>query len=97
MGIFARRGRYGERIDGRTDLYDTIGMIGAEFVRRVERLGKVRGIPVRFAAHQGKGSHGRLYYGEHFTTPKDRKQEIGKGLLAAMLKQLGLNPNDLNR
>ncbi len=83
MGIFARRGRYGERIDGRTDLYDATGMIGAEFVRRVER--------------RGKGSHGRLYYGEHFTTVKDRKQEIGKGLLAAMLKQLGLNPNDLNR
>ena len=72
-------------------------MIGGEFVRRIERLGKARGISVRFVSHQGKGSHGRLYYGERFTTVKDRKQEVGKGLLSAMLKQLGLNLNDLNR
>ncbi|GBE11121.1 hypothetical protein BMS3Bbin12_02281 [bacterium BMS3Bbin12] len=48
-------------------------MIGSELVRRIERLGKARGISVRFVSHQGKGSHGRLYYGERFTTVKDRK------------------------
>jgi len=43
----------------------------------------------------GKGSHGRLYYGTRFTAMKDRKQEIGPGLLNAMLIQLGLTRIDL--
>ncbi len=42
-----------------------------------------------------KGSHGTLYYGEHKTTVKDRKKEIGEGLLRAMLKQLGLSKKDI--
>ncbi len=45
----------------------------------------------------GKGSHGRLYYGHRFTTLKDRKKEIGPGLLKAMLDQLGLTKVDLER
>lgn len=72
-------------------------MDGAEFIRCITRLGKERGVVVRFEARQGKGSHGRLYYGERFTTVKDRKKEIGKGLLHAMLRQLGLALDDLTR
>ena len=49
---------------------------------------------VRFYLH-GKGSHGRLYYGERFTTLKDRKKEIGRGLLKAMCSQLGISPDEL--
>jgi mRNA interferase HicA len=49
---------------------------------------------VRFEPH-GKGSHGRLYYGDRFATLKDRKKEIGKGLLKAMCPQLGIHPDDL--
>jgi predicted RNA binding protein YcfA (HicA-like mRNA interferase family) len=71
-------------------------MDGSEFTRRVNKLGKVRGVPMRFEARHGKGSHGRLYYGERFTSVKDRKKEIGPGLLHAMLKQLGLTWNDIN-
>lgn len=52
------------------------------------------GKPVRFEAH-GKGSHGRLYLGDRFTTLKDRKKELGKGLLKAMCAQLGMHPNEL--
>ena len=50
---------------------------------------------MRFESRPGKGSHGRLYYGERFTTVKDRRKEIEAGLLGAMLRQLGLNRNDL--
>jgi mRNA interferase HicA len=49
----------------------------------------------RFEARHGKGSHRRLYYGERFTTVKDRKKEIGPGLLQKMLADLGLSRNDL--
>jgi hypothetical protein len=68
---------------------------GQEFERRVRRLGRRRGVTVSFDAAQRKGSHGRLYYGSRFTTLKDRRQEIGPGLLKAMLDQLGLSRTDL--
>lgn len=71
-------------------------MRGAEFLQKIQALGKKTGVPVRFEKHHGKGSHGTLYYGQHKTTVKDRKKEIGAGLLAAMLKQLGLSKKDLS-
>ena len=70
-------------------------MTGSEFVRRVRRLGRKRSVPVRFDSRRGKGSHGRLYYGERFTTVKDRKKEISQSLLATMLNQLGLSAQDI--
>ena len=70
-------------------------MTGNEFERKVRRIGRKRGILVSFDAGHGKGSHGRLYYGARFTTLKDRRKEIGPGLLNAMLGQLGLTKADL--
>ncbi len=70
-------------------------MNGNEFERKIKRLGRKRGIAVGFDPGHGKGSHGRLYYGARFTTLKDRKKEIGPGLLSAMLAQLGLMKADL--
>jgi|TARA_B100000315_G_scaffold173968_1_gene162436 hypothetical protein len=67
---------------------------GKEFEKRVRRLGQQNGMDVRFDQH-GKGSHGRLYYGECFTTLKDRRKEIGTGLLKAMCSQLGISPDEL--
>ena len=70
-------------------------MTGAEFERKIKKLGRKRGVPIRFDKRPGKGSHGRLYYGDRFTTLKDRKKEIGPGLLCAMIEQLGLTKSDL--
>jgi mRNA interferase HicA len=72
-------------------------MTGHEFEARVRKLGRVRGVIVSFDTGHGKGSHGRLYYGSRFTTLKDRKKEIGPGLLNAMLHQLGLTKKDLEQ
>lgn len=69
-------------------------MNGNEFIKRLNRLGKRRSVSVRYEAH-GKGSHGRIYFGERFATLKDRKKEIGKGLLRAMCNQLAIDPKDL--
>lgn len=69
-------------------------MKGEEFVHRVRRLGRRKGVPVRIEARHGKGSHGRLYFGSRFTTIKDLKKEIGTGLLHAMLNQLGIHRDD---
>jgi len=49
---------------------------------------------VRFVASEGAGSHGTLYAGERKTTVKDRKKEIGKGLLAKMLTDLEIDRDD---
>lgn len=72
-------------------------MTGNEFVRRLRKLGRVRGIPVRFEDEMGKGSHGRVYFGKRFATVKDRRKEIGAGLFATMLRQLGLSRKDLEQ
>jgi mRNA interferase HicA len=69
---------------------------GAELVRKVRRLGRRRGVDVTFAAERGRGSHGTLYYGDRLTVVKDRTKEISKGLLSAMLDQLGLTRRDLD-
>lgn len=67
---------------------------GNEFVRRIQALGKQRGVQVRWAAHRGKGSHGLLYYGANMTTVRDLKDEIDKRAYHKMLKQLGLSEKD---
>jgi mRNA interferase HicA len=67
---------------------------GSEFVRKVRHLARERGVQHSWEPRRGKGSHGRLLYDKSFTTVKHG--EIGPGLLAAMLKQLGLMKDDLS-
>ena len=45
-------------------------------------------------ASEGAGSHGTLYAGDRKTTVKDRKKEIGKGLLVKMLADLGMDRDE---
>jgi mRNA interferase HicA len=68
---------------------------GAEFLRRLQQLGRERGVRVVFRAERGKGSHGTVYYGERVTVLKDRRKELSPHLLHAMLNQLGLTRSDL--
>ena len=70
-------------------------MTGDEFVKRIRKLGRERGGEVRFDPRTGKGSHGRLYFGNRFTTVKDRRKDLGQGQLPAMLRQLGLSRDDV--
>jgi mRNA interferase HicA len=71
-------------------------MTGNEFLRRINRLGRERGIAVRFDQRHGKGSHGTLHFGSRKTTLKDLRKEIGIGLLRVMLGQLGLSRRELD-
>ena len=70
-------------------------MNGNELLIKLKRLGKRSNIAVRFEMKRGKGSHGTLYYGNRKTILKDRKKEIGSGLLSKMLADLGLDKNDI--
>ena len=69
-------------------------MNGRQFIARVRRWARSRNLEVRFVASEGAGSHGTLYAGHRRTTVKDRKKEIGKGLLAKMLADLGIDRDD---
>jgi mRNA interferase HicA len=72
-------------------------MKGSELVRRLRKLGRQRDIAVEFVPERGKGSHGTLYFGERLTVVRDLKDEIKTGTLHAMLKQLGLTLQDLEK
>ena len=69
-------------------------MNGRQFIMRVRRWAKSRGLEVRFLASEGPGSHGTLHVGGRKTTAKDRRKEIGKGLLAKMLADLEIERDD---
>ena len=70
-------------------------MKGRRFIDRVVEIGRQRGVPVRIDMKRGKGSHLMLHYGDRKTIVKDRRKELGPGLLAAMLRQLGLTDRDV--
>ena len=69
-------------------------MNGRQFIARVRIWARRRNLAVRFVASEGPGSHGTLYAGDRKTTVKDRKKEIGKGLRAKMLDDLGIERDD---
>ena len=70
-------------------------MNGRQFIARVRQWGRGRNLEVRFVASEGPGSHGTLYAGDRKTTVKDRRKDIGRGLLAKMLDDLGIDGDDI--
>ena len=68
---------------------------GSEFLKRIMTIGRERGVPVELVKRRGKGSHATLFFGDKYTVLKDRRKEIGEGLLNRMLKDLGLTKDDL--
>ena len=67
-------------------------MNGREFVRRARRYARKTGKEIRFDQRRGKGSHGTLYLGNRHTMVKHG--EISKGVLAIMLKHLGIDKKE---
>ena len=67
---------------------------GRQFIARARGWARQRSREVRFEASDGPGSYGTLYVGDRKTTVKDRKKEIGKGLLAKMLNDLDIERDD---
>ena len=70
-------------------------MTGNEFIRKVRRLGRRRGVKVTFVPERGKGSHGTLYYGDKLTIVRNPTDELKTGTLHAMLTQLGVTLSEL--
>jgi hypothetical protein len=67
---------------------------GSEFIRRARRWARTNGLADRFLVEEsrGKGGHQIVRVGERWTTVK--AGEIGTGLLASMLRQLGIDKKE---
>jgi predicted RNA binding protein YcfA (HicA-like mRNA interferase family) len=68
---------------------------GSEFLRKLQRLARLRGIHFQYEAGLGKGSHGRVWLDTASTTLKDPKKELGTGLLREMCRDLKIETRDL--
>jgi len=54
-------------------------------------------VAIRFEVKRGKGSHGTLYYGSERAIIQDLRKDLPKGTVHAMLAQLGLTIQDLEK
>ena len=70
-------------------------MKGSEFIRKVKKLAKERGVKARVEQKRGKGSHVTLYFGPKFTIVRNPKDELKTGTFKAMLSQLGIKEDEL--
>ena len=70
-------------------------MNGNELLKRLKKIAKHHRLHLQFVQERGKGSHCTLYLGDRYTIMKDRKKEIGPGLLKKMLADLGLDKSDI--
>lgn len=70
-------------------------MKGSEFLRKIKKLGKEKRIEVALIQRRGKGSHSTLLFGQRFTIIRNLKDELKTGTYNAMLKQLGINEDEL--
>ena len=70
-------------------------MKGSEFLKKVKKLGKEKGVKVNLVEQRGKGSHCTLEYGDRFTIIRNLKDELKTGTYNAMLKQLGISKKEL--
>ena len=70
-------------------------MKGSEFLRKLKKLGKEKGIKVKLIEERGKGSHCTIEYGDRFTIIRNIKDELKTGTYNAMLKQFGISKDEL--
>lgn len=70
-------------------------MKGSEFIKRIQRLAKERGVSCSWDPDMGKGSHGVLKFGNERTTVRNPKDELKTGTYHAMLKQLSLTDKEI--
>ena len=74
---------------------DTGFVRGNEFIRRMRKRARARGVAFAWLPELGKGSHGVLIFGDRRTVVRNPRDELKTGTLHAMLKQLGLSLDDL--
>ena len=68
---------------------------GSEFLKRVMKLAKTKGLPFGVKKERGKGSHLTVYYADRYTILRNPKDELKTGTYHAMLKQLGIDKSEI--
>ena len=67
-------------------------MTDQEFVRRLRRYARKRGLQVDYLPDRGKGSHAMIRLGTRTTSA--RRGELGPGLLRTMLRDLDIDKKE---
>jgi mRNA interferase HicA len=67
---------------------------GKEFIRRVRKLARKRGVLFEVNESAGKGAHRKLYFGSCGTTLPGLG-ELKTGTFQGLCKQLGIDPKEL--
>ena len=70
-------------------------MKGSEFLKKIKKLAKKKNVKIELIQRRGKGSHSTLIYGTRFTIIRNLKDELKTGTYNAMLKQLGIDEEEL--
>ncbi|MCH8080553.1 MAG: type II toxin-antitoxin system HicA family toxin [Proteobacteria bacterium] len=70
-------------------------MKGIDFIRKIKKLAKQRELRCAVDKKRGKGSHVTLYFGNNRTIVRNPKDELKKGTIGAMLRQLELTNQDI--
>ncbi len=70
-------------------------MKGQELIQKLQKLAKLKGVKFTLDQKRGKGSHITLYFDEKFTIIRNPKDELKTGTFYAILKQLGVNKDEL--
>lgn len=70
-------------------------MKGSELLRSLKKYANRTGSRYDWRPDLGKGAHGTVRVGERKAVIKDLKKEIGKGLLAKILRQLKIPKSEI--
>lgn len=82
------------RFDTAAHPFDTGQMKGLSWCGGSKKLGRARNLKVQLVTSRAKGSHAILRFGSAATTIPDLQRELKTGTLHAILKALGLTPED---
>jgi mRNA interferase HicA len=70
-------------------------MTAQEFLRRLRKLSRKRGLDLTVNASRGKGDHSRLTLGGRVSYLPGIRGEIRPGTMRAICRQLGIKEKDL--
>ena len=62
-------------VDSRTKKTEGTGMNGKEFIKRVRKIGKSRGVACSVDEARGKVSHVTIYLGDNLTIVRNPKED----------------------
>jgi len=70
-------------------------MTGLQFIKRVRKLARAKGLTFEVNRERGKGSHVTICYADRYTILRNPKDELKTGTYRAMLKQLDIDRSEI--